>query len=142
LRLVPELDMFPPGVLPLLASYIPIGVEIFGEETVLLGTVERIALLDMFNGGDPAVNIMLKLIYRGSRDGHGGRQFHVHCDHKGPTLVVVRSKGYPNIFGGFTTVQWSLLHTGYQAKNPQDAGWIFTLHSGHGRPMKFENSNS
>ena len=29
------------------------------------------------------------------------------CDRKGKTLVIVRSKSYKNLFGGYATVAWS-----------------------------------
>jgi hypothetical protein len=45
------------------------------------------------------------LLWRGSRDGFGGRDFHNRCDGQANTLTLIEdTKG--NIFGGFTPVKW------------------------------------
>jgi hypothetical protein len=45
------------------------------------------------------------LLYRGSRDGFGGSNFHEKCDGKSNTLIVIETtKGF--VFGGFTPVAW------------------------------------
>ena len=41
-----------------------------------------------------------RLLFRASRDGFAASVFHSKCDHKGPTITVVKSGG--SIFGGFT----------------------------------------
>jgi hypothetical protein len=40
------------------------------------------------------------LCYRASRDGWSAKDFHRHCDNKGPTVVLVKANNY--IFGGYT----------------------------------------
>jgi hypothetical protein len=45
------------------------------------------------------------LLWRGSRDGFGARDFHGRCDGRAPTLTLIQDeKG--DIFGGFTPVEW------------------------------------
>ena len=44
------------------------------------------------------------LLYRASRDGWVASKFHAICDHRGPTVTVVRSGDY--IFGGYTEESW------------------------------------
>ena len=44
------------------------------------------------------------LLYRASRDGWVASKFHSICDHRGPTVTVVRSGDY--IFGGYTEESW------------------------------------
>jgi hypothetical protein len=45
------------------------------------------------------------MLWRGSRDGFGAREFHSRCDGHAPTLTLIQdTKG--NIFGGFTPVEW------------------------------------
>ena len=44
------------------------------------------------------------LAYRASRDGWDSSDFHVQCDHKGPTVTLVKSGNY--IFGGYTETSW------------------------------------
>jgi hypothetical protein len=46
-----------------------------------------------------------KILWRGSRDGFGVKEFHRRCDGHANTLtVILDTKG--NIFGGFTPVEW------------------------------------
>jgi hypothetical protein len=43
-----------------------------------------------------------KLLFRASRDGWLGEDFHNNCDNKGPTIVMIKTiNGYT--VGGFTT---------------------------------------
>ena len=44
------------------------------------------------------------LLYRASRDGWVASKFHAICDHRGPTVTVVRSGDY--VFGGYTEESW------------------------------------
>ena len=48
------------------------------------------------------------LCYRASRDGWKGTDFHKHCDHKGPTVVLIRANDC--IFGGYTDKDWGGMH--------------------------------
>lgn len=52
-----------------------------------------------------SVNIITNLLYKASRDGWKGTDFHKNCDNQGWTLVVVQSENN-NIFGGFTKENW------------------------------------
>jgi hypothetical protein len=46
-----------------------------------------------------------KLLYRGTRDGFGPRQFHRACDHKGNTVVLIEtSKKW--VLGGYSPCVW------------------------------------
>ena len=49
-------------------------------------------------------NATCSLLYRASTDGSGPAEFHLWCDNKGPTLVLIKSGEY--IFGGFTSKSW------------------------------------
>lgn len=47
-----------------------------------------------------------RLLFRGSRDGFGGQNFHSFCDDRGSTLLVVKTaSGW--VFGGYSDVSWS-----------------------------------
>ena len=46
----------------------------------------------------------LQLCYRASRHGYASSTFHSLCDHRGPTVTLVKSGYY--VFGGFTDQQW------------------------------------
>ena len=47
-----------------------------------------------------------KLLYRGSRDGFGSKDFHKQCDNKGRTVVIIENT-IGNKFGGFASVPWT-----------------------------------
>ena len=47
-----------------------------------------------------------KVLYRGSEHSFRARAFHKHCDHKGPTLTLIKSTT-GHVFGGFTTLSWA-----------------------------------
>ena len=49
-----------------------------------------------------------ELLYRGSRDGFGSKEFHAKVDAKGPTLTIVKSKQFNRVFGSYTNIQQSL----------------------------------
>ena len=49
---------------------------------------------------------VMKLLYRGSKDGWAHADFHRLCDNKGPTVTLVKSSA-GRISGGFTTVSWT-----------------------------------
>ena len=49
---------------------------------------------------------VIKLLYRGSKDGWAAADFHRLCDNKGPTVTLVKSSA-GRISGGFTTVSWT-----------------------------------
>ena len=49
---------------------------------------------------------VIKLLYRGSRDGWKAEDFHKLCDNQGPTVTLVKSSA-GRVSGGFTTVSWT-----------------------------------
>ena len=76
----------------------------------------------------------LELIYRGSRDGFGADVFHAKCDRKLKTLTIVKSTN-GNIFGGFTSVDWTPVVGGY--KNDPNA-FLFSLVNQDNQPIKLK----
>ena len=73
-----------------------------------------------------------EIIYRGSRDGFGAKDFHYHCDNKRKTLTIIKTdKG--NVFGGFTTAKWN------RSKEPKEDrnAFLFVLVSNKTAPAKF-----
>jgi hypothetical protein len=73
------------------------------------------------------------LLWRGSRDGFRGDEFHNRCDGHANTLTVILDmKG--NIFGGFTPVEWVSRH-GNKA-DPSLKSFIFTLKNPHNVPAR------
>jgi hypothetical protein len=64
------------------------------------------------------------LLWRGSRDGFGAKDFHNRCDGHTNTLTFVKDTN-GNIFGGFTPVAWAS-SGGYNSDHSL-ASFIFTL---------------
>ena len=48
----------------------------------------------------------MKLLYRGTRDGMSGKDFHNKCDNKGKTLCLFLNHK-DNIFGGYSFIPWT-----------------------------------
>lgn len=74
---------------------------------------------------NPNKEINFKLLFRKTRDGSNGTDFHRYCDNKGPTLILIETnKG--KIFGGYTPI--NLESPDYQDKI-DDLTFIFSLNS-------------
>jgi uncharacterized coiled-coil protein SlyX len=69
------------------------------------------------------------LLWRGSRDGFGARDFHERCDGRATTLTLIQdTEG--NIFGGFTPVEWESREWYWKA-DPSLKSFVFTLKNPH-----------
>lgn len=78
-----------------------------------------------------------ELLYRGSRDGFGGKSFHKHCNKRGRTLVLVKNNT-GHVFGGFSSISWGSSGKWRKARG----SFIFTLTNMHGtEPTKFALKN-
>jgi hypothetical protein len=75
------------------------------------------------------------LLWRGTRDGFGGRDFHNRCDGHGNTLMVIQDvEG--NVFGGYTPVPWES-PKGHCHKTDESAkSFLFTLKNPHDVPAQ------
>ena len=56
------------------------------------------------------------MIFRGSKDGFKGKDFHLSCDGKGKTVAFIKTEaeegGHIRISGGYTDINWT-----------SDGGW-------------------
>ncbi len=78
-----------------------------------------------------------ELIYKATRDGFRGEDFHRCCDGKGPTITVIQSKNGNYLFGGYTEISWTC--DGTYKYDP--AAFLFTLTNPHGiPPTKFSRN--
>jgi hypothetical protein len=73
------------------------------------------------------------LLWRGSRDGFGGRDFHNRCDGHPNTLTVILDTKR-NIFGGFTPMEWDC--SGKWKTDPRLKSFLFTLKNPHNVPAR------
>ncbi len=74
------------------------------------------------------------LLYRGTRDGFGSRDFHLKCDGHKNTLTIVKAKESKFIFGGFTAVNWDSSGTWKSDRN----AFIFSLTNKDNKPLKMK----
>jgi hypothetical protein len=70
------------------------------------------------------------LLWRGSVDGFGARDFHSRCDGKWPTLTVIRDTG-GNVFGGFTDIAWASPKSREFRGSPISRSFFFTVKNPH-----------
>ena len=77
------------------------------------------------------------LLYRGTEDGFEANDFHMLCDNKGKTLVLVKNTS-GHVFGGFASISW--VSSGGWKQAP--GSFLFTLTNMHGiQPTKFPLKN-
>ena len=83
---------------------------------------------------------IMKLLYRGIRDGSKSKSFHEKCDNKAPTVCLYENeKG--NIFGGYTTFPW--LTPNNETYYPDQNSFMFTLSNIFDiEPTKFQIKNA
>ena len=78
------------------------------------------------------------LLYKGTRDGFGAHDFHSKCDAHANTLTIVKAKPFGNIFGAFTSVEWSSSNAYKYDLN----AFIFSLTNRANKPCKMRTSNA
>ena len=83
------------------------------KDSVILPSDQRLLYWLKDNRHPTPGNLFPVLLYRASRDGWTGANFHSRCDNKGPTVTVVSGcRQHRNhetdskIFGGYTEEQW------------------------------------
>lgn len=83
-------------------------------------------------------NKQFDLLYRGSRDGFGGKEFHQKVDAKGPSLTIIKSKQFGRVFGGFTNIQYSLQG---KAKKHSGQTFLFSVRDGDRPIVQLKHTN-
>ena len=79
------------------------------------------------------------LLYRGSRDGFGAKNFHKKCDNKGPTIVIIENTS-GNKFGGYAAVSWTSMHQSNQSKD-SFSSFLFSIDKKEKLPYKPESGS-
>jgi hypothetical protein len=75
------------------------------------------------------------LLYRGSRDGFGNKDFHSRCDNKPKTLTIVKSES-ECIFGGYTEAEW--ISSKNEVHKRDMNAFLFSLVNKENEPMKMK----
>jgi hypothetical protein len=121
------------------------------EDTSLFGSIRlgQYTNVDLFNSqilnGERQITDLIKLcefspndkwtvLYRGTRDGFGSKDFHSKCDGHSNTLTIVKAKGSEFIFGGYMMVSWDC-SSGFKS-DPN--AFLFSLTNGDKRPVKMK----
>ena len=78
-----------------------------------------------------------KLLFRASEHNFRSSKFHEYCDNKGPTVTIVKSKEYENIFGAFTQQKW---HSNNKFSEDANA-FVFLLRRVANAPNPSNNDN-
>jgi hypothetical protein len=93
-------------------------------------------LFDLVRLCDFSTHQKWTLLYRGTRDGFGARNFHLKCDGHSRTLTIIRSLGTKCIFGGYTEACWEA-----RGGNCFDEkAFIFSLINNDNKPLKIKVS--
>ena len=88
------------------------------------------------------------LLYRGTRDGFGSRDFHLKCDNHSNTLTIcktiqkkrtecerkLKAPEFAYICGGFTTVEWESTYLWKHVSDPN--AFVFSLTNKDNKPCK------
>jgi hypothetical protein len=74
------------------------------------------------------------LLYRGTRDGFGAKDFHLKCDGHTNTLTLLKAKESEFVFGGFTTAE---LDSSGECKSDPNV-FIFSLTNTDNSPVKMK----
>jgi BTB/POZ domain-containing protein KCTD9 len=78
------------------------------------------------------------LLYSGSRDGFGAKDFHSKCDGHSDTLTILKAKKSGFIFGGFTKTAWSPPN-GYKSDH---SAFLFSLTNQENKPCKMQKDEN
>ena len=75
----------------------------------------------------PNKNILYTQIYKATKDGGTGKDFHRYCDNKNPSLTLIEStNGY--IFGGYITIPVES-PSNWTYKNNDNNAFIFSMNN-------------
>ncbi|ETO36202.1 hypothetical protein RFI_00860 [Reticulomyxa filosa] len=79
---------------------------LFDFSSLILSSMQKHTLLHFLPAEFRTSSFQMALLYRGSRDGFTSQRFHQLCDGKGPTVTVILSDVFLQVFGGFTLSLW------------------------------------
>jgi hypothetical protein len=125
---------FKPNLLFDLTSFgsLSLGVNLTDSfESQIIDKVQQIDLISVceFNSTDKWT-----LLYRGTRDGFGAKDFHSKCDGKSPTLTIIKAQGSEYIFGAYTQASWK--SSCIYELDPQ--AFLFSLENKENKPCKMK----
>jgi hypothetical protein len=127
-----EFSQLPPGS-PLGARDLP--VEISALESWVFPRLDSLIIPEFPSLFADFRGKAFRLLYRGSRDGFGGRDFHAQCDGRANTLTVILD-AVGNVFGGFTPTPWESPRGHRDKGDDTGRSFLFTLRNPNGIPAR------
>ena len=94
---------------------------VFSESVIL--TIPERSLLESHE--DINSQKQWKLVYRASSDGDKVKDFHEKCDNLSPVLVVIKSKKFNHVFGGFSHLPFETRYEWIHDKKKRN--WLFRV---------------
>jgi len=101
------------------------------KSEILNGERQSFELIDLC---EFSPNDKWSLLYRGTRDGFGAKDFHSKCDGHSNTLTIFKAKDRSYVFGGFSTVHWD---SSDRYKSDPNA-FLFSLSNKDNQPVKIK----
>ena len=87
---------------------------------IIKSAAEELSIKNWIYSYDKKINF--KLLFRMSKDGNKALNFHLKCDQKGKTLILLETKEGKRM-GGYTSLQWNMNGESKYGENV----WLFTL---------------
>ena len=93
------------------------------SESLLLTRTER----NLLNSHDDIYSRQnsWSLVYRATRDGDRGKDFHEKCDGLCPILLIIKSKTFNHVFGGFS--HFAFTSNDEYVCDPKKRNWLFRV---------------
>jgi hypothetical protein len=97
---------FKPNLLLDLTSFGSLSLSVNLTSSFESQIIDKVQLIDLIQICEFNLNDKWTLLYRGTRDGFGAKDFHSKCDGKSPTLTIIKAQGSEYIFGAYTEASW------------------------------------
>ena len=118
--------IIPEGIKGIIASF----VGFVAIESILLNNEEKLRLHSLLSAKWDSLFIDYKLLFRASRDGFDAITFRQYCGVPNTlSIVKVNQDGRINIFGGFTTQEWTAWNK--QCADPNAFLFLLTSSAGY-----------
>ena len=95
------------------------------KNSSIIKDIENVKMIS--NWINPNININYTQIYKATKDGGTGYNFHRCCDNQKPTLTLIEStNGY--IFGGYISISWEG-PSSWTPKGNDDSAFLFSINN-------------
>ena len=98
-------------------------------DSKILSDSEREALMNLLFEKMPnqnKISMKTKLLFRASEHDYDWKEFHKHCENKGPTVTIIHNE-YDRVFGGYVTKSWSHYSKTYYEQVEDPTAFLFGI---------------